>query len=89
MKIFEKQWWRQWYEAMRHSYGGTVNIVSKRHWTAYLPNIDAYLKLGPISLRTSILCERFDSLTMDAFYIEWHFFKWSGRFRLYYKTYPY
>ena len=47
------------------------------------PYLELYLALGFFTLRTAVMCERYESLTFEYIALEWALFRWSGRIRLY------
>lgn len=56
-----------------------------RKWTRYLPDIALHLNIGFATLDTRILCESYESLTVDVVRLYWRVWKWSGDFRLYWR----
>lgn len=57
--------------------------MKKKIWRKYLPILNIYLQIPFIDIRTSILRESAESLTIELFVIEWRIYKWNGAFKLY------
>lgn len=47
------------------------------------PCLHLVLDLGFLSLRTSVMYERYETQTKEWIALDWRFFKWNGSFRLY------
>lgn len=48
-----------------------------------LPYLDTHLEIGFAGFHTILMRERLEALEFNYIAIRWHFFKWSGSFRLY------
>lgn len=57
--------------------------MQKPHWTKYLPNLGLFITLPFFSVKTVLLCESFNELTVEWTRIEIRVWKWDFEFRLY------